>query len=61
MTVYRISHSQLVHLLEIEPTMEYEGDTTGSMLFSKIMDWLNNQSGQSHSPRKSFQPAMPSS
>ena len=38
MNTYRISHSQLVHLLEIEPTMEFEGDTTGSMLFSKIMD-----------------------
>ncbi len=38
MNTYQISHSQLAHLLEIEPNMEYGADTTGSILFSKIMD-----------------------
>ncbi len=38
MNTYRISHSQLTHLLEIEPNIEYSADATGTMLFSKIMD-----------------------
>jgi signal transduction histidine kinase len=35
---YRISHSQLAHLLAMEPHIEYNTDDTGSMLFMRIMD-----------------------
>lgn len=38
MNTYRISHSQLAHLLELEPNIEYSTDTTSAMLFTKIMD-----------------------
>lgn len=38
MNTYRISHSQLAHILEMEPNIEYSTDATGSMLFMKIMD-----------------------